>query len=84
MMPRGTAVGVEVGVGDAVEVLDALVGVLGELKLAPDKLGELSCSDLALVMTGTCCLGEGDCFRPRTGDDRVSGVRVKGLGGCCW
>lgn len=44
------------------------------------RLGELNCNDLALVMTGTCCLGRGDCLLLRTGEEPVSGERMRG---CC-
>lgn len=50
------------------------------------RLGVLSCNDLALVITGTCCLGWGDCLLLSTADDPVdSGVRIRGCcleGGC--
>lgn len=43
-------------------------------KLVPaGRLGELNCKDLALVITGTCCLGRGDCLLLRTGDVRMRG-----------
>lgn len=75
-MPRGT---VEFGVGETLEVLDEFdILCVWALKLPPARLGELNCNDLALVMTGTCCLGEGDCLTPRAGDEPDSGVRISG------